>query len=557
MDITSGLRAPVNQNNQILNGGALGMITMARTSQSTAQRDFTGRYMRELSDKVLVLGKEPNGQWRVVRTNGEVKVTPSWYLVEEPDEEDDSDDVRCCVCRSGRKPDSMLLCDGKDCQRGCHMHCLRPRLEVVPADTWLCPVCKFNRNLSEEDMKNVPPQMTLISLAGPALYAWRGEVFLNRMNFGRFVIMARPDQMRRLNRLKLPGNLQLKIPALFSRQSLNESFEVTDLMFLRPEEPAVEYKEDLYSILKGRKAYSTTTNVRGNRLYVGLPSMLPDVCIPRAERSGVLVCVFVDSDVSDSEQEEEEEREDDLQFMRGIRLGYHGFDSNTKMNMLTKYLVEGAGAQLVMDTKFADSKEAPIDIVMVDPRIVAEIPTKFRFIRELLMIHPNIRFVCDTLYIERCIKSRKMLEPLAEELLYGREGVLLLLTPDIFSEEDLLHRIEDILRPLKGVKGEGVRYRLRMNRETLSMLGLLSTLSQSAAKIYQSVHTEIRSGVLRWCSPEEEVPVDTMRDLSSLLTCAHNLSMLNREFRHVIVLSNDKELMATALRKRVSQRCNM
>ncbi|PRP73909.1 hypothetical protein PROFUN_16547 [Planoprotostelium fungivorum] len=33
--------------------------------------------------------------------------------------------------------------------------------------------------------------------------------------------------------------------------------------------------------------------------------------------------------------------------------------------MLTKYLVEGAGAQLVMDTKFADSKEAPIDIVMV------------------------------------------------------------------------------------------------------------------------------------------------------------------------------------------------
>ncbi|PRP73910.1 histone-lysine N-methyltransferase ATXR5 [Planoprotostelium fungivorum] len=155
MDITSGLLAPanrcnstkVNQNNQILNGGALGMISMAQTSQSTAhiQRgDFTGRYMRELSDKVKRSLMVNGGSFE--RTGK--SVTPSWYLVEEPDE-DDSDDVRCCVCRSGRKPDSMLLCDGKDCQRGCHMHCLRPRL-VVPADTWLCPVCKFNRTLSEE-----------------------------------------------------------------------------------------------------------------------------------------------------------------------------------------------------------------------------------------------------------------------------------------------------------------------------------------------------------------------------------------------------------------------
>lgn len=83
------------------------------------------------------------------------------------------------------------------------------------------------------------------------------------------------------DRLKMPADLHLKIPTLFSEKSLNESFEVSDVMFLRPEEASTEYKEDLYSILRGRKAYSVTTNIHGNRLYVGLPTMLPDICIPR------------------------------------------------------------------------------------------------------------------------------------------------------------------------------------------------------------------------------------------------------------------------------------
>ena len=36
--------------------------------------------------------------------------------------------TRCKICRRKGDSDAMLLCDG--CDRGHHMHCLRPRLKV-------------------------------------------------------------------------------------------------------------------------------------------------------------------------------------------------------------------------------------------------------------------------------------------------------------------------------------------------------------------------------------------------------------------------------------------
>lgn len=45
----------------------------------------------------------------------------------------------CLVCRKGDNDEFLLLCDG--CDRGCHIYCHRPKMEVVPEGDWFCAVC--------------------------------------------------------------------------------------------------------------------------------------------------------------------------------------------------------------------------------------------------------------------------------------------------------------------------------------------------------------------------------------------------------------------------------
>ncbi|XP_046873404.1 bromodomain adjacent to zinc finger domain protein 1A isoform X2 [Hypomesus transpacificus] len=48
--------------------------------------------------------------------------------------------ARCKVCRRKGDAENMLLCDG--CDRGHHIHCIRPKLKAVPAEDWFCPECR-------------------------------------------------------------------------------------------------------------------------------------------------------------------------------------------------------------------------------------------------------------------------------------------------------------------------------------------------------------------------------------------------------------------------------
>lgn len=45
----------------------------------------------------------------------------------------------CAVCRSTADDENMLLCDG--CDKGYHMHCLRPLVVTVPEGDWFCASC--------------------------------------------------------------------------------------------------------------------------------------------------------------------------------------------------------------------------------------------------------------------------------------------------------------------------------------------------------------------------------------------------------------------------------
>ncbi|XP_039282442.1 bromodomain adjacent to zinc finger domain protein 1A isoform X2 [Nilaparvata lugens] len=45
----------------------------------------------------------------------------------------------CRICRRSSNPESMLLCDM--CNKGHHLHCLKPPLKKVPEGDWYCPSC--------------------------------------------------------------------------------------------------------------------------------------------------------------------------------------------------------------------------------------------------------------------------------------------------------------------------------------------------------------------------------------------------------------------------------
>ncbi|XP_058468248.1 bromodomain adjacent to zinc finger domain protein 1A [Malaya genurostris] len=48
--------------------------------------------------------------------------------------------IACMICRRKGDPDMTLLCD--DCNRACHMYCLKPKLKQVPAGDWFCVKCR-------------------------------------------------------------------------------------------------------------------------------------------------------------------------------------------------------------------------------------------------------------------------------------------------------------------------------------------------------------------------------------------------------------------------------
>uniref|UniRef100_A0A1Q3F0Y3 Bromodomain adjacent to zinc finger domain protein 1A n=1 Tax=Culex tarsalis TaxID=7177 RepID=A0A1Q3F0Y3_CULTA len=48
--------------------------------------------------------------------------------------------IACMICRRKGDPSQTLLCD--DCNRACHMYCLKPKLKQVPEGDWFCQRCR-------------------------------------------------------------------------------------------------------------------------------------------------------------------------------------------------------------------------------------------------------------------------------------------------------------------------------------------------------------------------------------------------------------------------------
>lgn len=48
--------------------------------------------------------------------------------------------ISCMICRRKGDPDLTLLCD--ECNRACHIYCLKPKLKQVPAGDWFCMRCR-------------------------------------------------------------------------------------------------------------------------------------------------------------------------------------------------------------------------------------------------------------------------------------------------------------------------------------------------------------------------------------------------------------------------------
>ncbi|CAI5989224.1 unnamed protein product [Closterium sp. NIES-64] len=59
------------------------------------------------------------------------------------------DDLKCHVCDREDGEDGMLVCDGRGCNRGYHLWCLRPILVAVPLGQWYCPDCRRPAKIRE------------------------------------------------------------------------------------------------------------------------------------------------------------------------------------------------------------------------------------------------------------------------------------------------------------------------------------------------------------------------------------------------------------------------
>eukprot|EP00535_Pseudo-nitzschia_heimii_P000918 CAMPEP_0197185506 /NCGR_PEP_ID=MMETSP1423-20130617/12081_1 /TAXON_ID=476441 /ORGANISM="Pseudo-nitzschia heimii, Strain UNC1101" /LENGTH=831 /DNA_ID=CAMNT_0042636587 /DNA_START=50 /DNA_END=2545 /DNA_ORIENTATION=+ len=66
------------------------------------------------------------------------------------------DDLQCAICMIGDATDEndVILCDGKDCHRAYHMHCVYPPVkkeDIEDEDNdWFCPICSYSAQLMGE-----------------------------------------------------------------------------------------------------------------------------------------------------------------------------------------------------------------------------------------------------------------------------------------------------------------------------------------------------------------------------------------------------------------------
>ncbi|CAI5464386.1 unnamed protein product [Closterium sp. Yama58-4] len=67
----------------------------------------------------------------------------------EPPADAGLDDLKCHVCGREDGEDEMLVCDGRRCNRGYHLWCLRPILVAVPLGQWFCPDCRRPAKIRE------------------------------------------------------------------------------------------------------------------------------------------------------------------------------------------------------------------------------------------------------------------------------------------------------------------------------------------------------------------------------------------------------------------------
>lgn len=84
----------------------------------------------------------------------------------------------CELCQGGHHEDQIILCDG--CDKGFHMFCLSPPMEVVPPGEWLCPMCLGQQIVGEDAVVRPGVELTCAEFEKQAVAAkrlfWGGDV---------------------------------------------------------------------------------------------------------------------------------------------------------------------------------------------------------------------------------------------------------------------------------------------------------------------------------------------------------------------------------------------
>jgi len=71
-------------------------------------------------------------------------------------------EIICMICGSSDDEAELLLCDGLDCTRACHLRCCKPPLERVPAGEWYCAHCRDQDIISIVYRPPPPPPAGLL-----------------------------------------------------------------------------------------------------------------------------------------------------------------------------------------------------------------------------------------------------------------------------------------------------------------------------------------------------------------------------------------------------------
>eukprot|EP01103_Thecamoeba_quadrilineata_P021465 TRINITY_DN9873_c0_g1_i1.p1 TRINITY_DN9873_c0_g1~~TRINITY_DN9873_c0_g1_i1.p1 ORF type:complete len:1009 (-),score=185.30 TRINITY_DN9873_c0_g1_i1:109-3135(-) len=219
-----------------------------------------------------------------------------------------------------------------------------------------------------------------------------------------------------------------------------------------------------------------------------------------------------------------------------------------KVYALLGYEIKGGDARVTATVQQLGSQGAQLrehlhpselNLVVINTNFMSKVVDSPNFLE--CRLNPKIQFIRGIEYLENCFKHKQILDPISHHaLLFPNGGIILPLADILLQQEGLLDNLFCLFNMEKRLGNEWILKIHKLSTKDLKK----ETNNQNATKVLEMID-RYEGATIHMVTEEEESK--SKNNIPFSIRLGLKLSFLNaNKYRHVILLTNDKELQEAA-----------